>query len=104
MALTPNLASTSLKPEAAKSWVSPNAKSGKGLLYVGWIGGRGGSEIEIYPLKGKNQKPIGQISAPGQDLPGLTVDSKRNLWVTNQFRVSDTVLSPGNDNPFANTQ
>jgi hypothetical protein len=74
------------------------AAPSKGLIYVvqpyqGYI--------NVYPLKGHNQKLIGQLSGTYFPFPqGVAVDRQHNLWVTN-FTSSYTVekFPPGATTP-----
>lgn len=66
-----------------RGWISPAAKHGAVIYGSSYDGGY----INIYPLKGTNQAPIGQITAPSPQ--GLAVDKHHHLWVadTNSFNV-----------------
>lgn len=76
-------------------WMTPRAKSGKGLLYVS---DNADNLIDIFDVKGKNQQPIGQIT-DGVDQPnGVATDAAGNLYVANGNNTppqSITVYPPG---------
>ena len=63
----------------AKTWMSAEAKSTEGSIYVtGLYDGC----IEIYPLRGHHQSQKGEIcGSPLGFAVGLAVDRHRNLWV-----------------------
>ncbi|MBV9648458.1 MAG: hypothetical protein JO043_13405 [Candidatus Eremiobacteraeota bacterium] len=80
-----------------QGWISP-AASGKALLYVANYQSPG--NVEIYDAIGRNQSPIGQITA-GLDGPeGMAVDLHRRLYVTNTNNNTVTVYKPGQTTPF----
>jgi hypothetical protein len=60
-------------------WLSPQAKSGKRLVYVTNIG-----SILIFPRDTDNPNPIGEISDGITSAYGAFVDAALNLYVTNQ--------------------
>jgi hypothetical protein len=71
------------------SWISPDAKHKKGLIYVADYSN---SAVHIYPEKGQNQKEIGLITG----LPVieyLNVDRWHNLYVV-EFVAGQVVVFP----------
>jgi len=86
-----------------RGWLSPEAKRPThGLLYVA---DEYGSEVLIYPAKGKHQSPIGMIDDGVATPWGLWMDKNRNLYVANQGSYyssgsgSVTVYPPGSTSP-----
>jgi hypothetical protein len=80
----------------SSSWTSPAARTGKGLLY--WANGNAAS-ITIYPSKGVNQAPIGEIT-DGLAFPTrLFVDKRLNLYVTDPGNDDVLVYPPGATSP-----
>lgn len=94
--VTPNRAghaASSLRGPA-QGWLSPQAASGKNLVYVASDDGSNGA-VYVYPTKGQAQKPIGAI-VNGVSLPaGIAVDSGGNLYVTNTGTNTVTMYPPG---------
>jgi hypothetical protein len=81
--------STGISPvESRRTWLSPEAKHGKGLLYVlqQFGVGSGGAGVYVFKQGGHNQSPIGYITFTGDGyssayLVGLAVDSSGTLYV-----------------------
>jgi hypothetical protein len=80
-------------------WLSPEAISGKGLLYVGAATNAGG-EVLIFKQRGNNQRPIGRITQGIEDALGVFVDKRRNLYAANVLNGTVTVSPPGGTAPF----
>lgn len=73
-------------------WLSPQAKSGKGLIYVSDFLN---NNVEIYPANGTGQSPIGVIT-DGIDGPeGSFVDKHGNLYVSNVTNQTVTMYPKG---------
>jgi hypothetical protein len=64
-----------------------NALSGP-LLYVG---DNANDSVDIFPLTGPNQKPVGSISNGMRGPWGLSLDSNRSLYVANSLNGTVTV-------------
>lgn len=79
---------------ARRSWISPAAMKGAVIYGASYDGGI----INIYPLKGTNQSPIGQISANSPQ--GVAVDKHHQLWAasTNAYEVLG--FKRGKTSPF----
>jgi sugar lactone lactonase YvrE len=76
-------------------WMSPRARSGKGLLYVT---DNANSAVDLFDVKGSGQHIIGQIT-DGVDQPnGIATDSDGNLYVANSNNTL-TVYAPGSTTP-----
>ena len=74
--------STSLhsKTNAGAGWLSPQAQAGKALLFVA---DQGNQRVWIYPQKGTNPAPIGQITDAVSGPDGIYVDKNGTLYVCN---------------------
>jgi hypothetical protein len=69
---------------AGGSWMSPDAKRAKELLYVGDPGGGTasyGAAIDVFQLRGPHYKLVGQIQDDSYP-DGMTTDAAGNLYVT----------------------
>jgi hypothetical protein len=84
---------------AARShgWTSPQAATGKGLIY--WADYDTGT-ITIYSAKGKNGKKEGSITTGLSHPERLFVDEKGNLYATNFGNDTITAYKPGATSPF----
>jgi hypothetical protein len=81
-----------------RAWMSPEAKSGKNLLYVSSYNE---GYVDIYKSKGSNQSPMGTITSGLNGPEGMAVDKKLNLYVTNTGNNTVTVYAPGSLTPSA---
>ncbi len=73
-------------------WLSPQAKKAEHLIYVSDFLA---NDVEIYPAKGSNPKPIGEIT-DGIDGPeGSFVDKHGDLFVTNVTNQTVTMYKKG---------
>jgi|HubBroStandDraft_1064217.scaffolds.fasta_scaffold189540_1 hypothetical protein len=79
------------------SWIAPAAMHG-GILYGSSYDG---GFINLYSLKGKDQAPIGQLSAGLTSPQGLAVDRHHRLWVANTNAYSVVGFKRGASSPFA---
>jgi hypothetical protein len=85
-------------------WLSSEAKTGDGLLYVTNAISSSGGAVVIFKQSGQNQQPIGEITQ-GVSVPfDVFVDSQKNLYVANSAGNGDsgtiTVYRPGTTAPF----
>jgi hypothetical protein len=85
----PQLANHGLKP---RGWLSAKTKQGS-LIYVA-----AGSEVLVFPERGRNRGIIGVISDQVNSAHGLFVDGRRNLYVANESTV--TAYRPGTVHPY----
>lgn len=76
----------------AGGWLSPEAKSGKHLIYVSDFTG---NAVEIYSGSGSNQSPIGEITDAIDGPEGSFVDKHGNLFVTNVTNQTVTMYKKG---------
>jgi hypothetical protein len=76
----------------AGGWLSPAAKSGKGLIYVSDFLN---NDVEIYSATGSNQSPIGQITDGISGPEGSFVDKHGNLYVSNVTNQTVTMYPKG---------
>ena len=76
----------------AGGWLSPQAKSGKHVIYVSDFVK---NVVEIYPTSGSNPNPIGQITDGISGPEGSFVDSKGDLFVTNVTNYTVTMYPHG---------
>jgi DNA-binding beta-propeller fold protein YncE len=76
----------------AGGWLSPAAKSGKHLIYVSDFLN---NAVEIYPAKGSNPSPIGQITDGISGPEGCFVDTKGDLFVSNASNATVTMYPRG---------
>jgi hypothetical protein len=74
-------------------WISPAAKRGF-VVYVA-----DDDAIVIFPQRGVNPKPIGEITDGIQSAYGLYVDGSGNLYVCNQYGNNVEVYPPGSTTP-----
>jgi DNA-binding beta-propeller fold protein YncE len=82
-----------------RGWLTPRAKSGKGLLYVS---DNANNVVDIFDAGGFHQSPIGQIADGINQPTGLTTDRSGNLYVANSeipSQYSITVYPPGSMTP-----
>ncbi|MEO6991610.1 MAG: hypothetical protein ABI202_08850 [Candidatus Baltobacteraceae bacterium] len=75
-------------------WLSPQAAGGSGLLYVGDFGA---SVVTIYPRRGVNPSPIGQITDGISSPERLFVDANGSLYASVVNAV--TVYAKGTTSP-----
>jgi hypothetical protein len=83
-----------------RSWIAPDIKKKKKLLYVSdagveWHEKHG--RIDIFSVPGYSM--VGQITKGVDGPDGLTVDKKGNLYVGNGFNRTITVYKPGSTGP-----
>jgi hypothetical protein len=78
------------------SWLSPMAKVGKNVLYWGDFNT---NSITIFPSKGINPKPIGQITTGLSNPERLFVDKNLNLYATNLGNGTVVAYKPGTTSP-----
>jgi hypothetical protein len=81
------------KGPKAHGWLSPAAKRGY-LVYVA-----DGNAIMIFPERGVNPKPVGEITDGIESAYGLYVDRSGNLYVCNQYGNNVEVYAPGSTTP-----
>jgi len=79
-----------------RSWVSPAARIQPVLYGSSYDGGF----INIYPQKGSNQAPIGQLSSGLLSPQGMHVDAKHRLWVANTNAFTVVGFKRGAATPF----
>jgi DNA-binding beta-propeller fold protein YncE len=85
------------RTRANGGWIVPAKKRRKGVVYVS---DDKDNAVEIYPARGKNPAPIGEITS-GINVPdGLAVDAKGNLYVADAGSDTVTVYKPGTTTPF----
>ena len=73
-------------------WLSPQAKSGNGLIYVSdYLA----NVVQIYPTTGTNPAPIGQITDGISGPEGSYVDKHGNLFVSNVTNFTVTEYPKG---------
>ena len=77
-------------------WLGPMAMVGKNVLYWGDFNT---NSITIFPLKGINPKPIGQITTGLSNPERLFVDKNLNLYATNLGNGTVVVYKPGTTTP-----
>ncbi|HKU81671.1 MAG TPA: hypothetical protein VJP76_05830, partial [Candidatus Tumulicola sp.] len=79
-----------------RGWLSPQAKSCANKLYVSsyHLG-----YVSIYCQKGRNQAPIGQITAGIETPEGAATDKQGNLYVTNTDADTVTEYAPNTTTP-----
>jgi hypothetical protein len=87
--LPPTIARISHEPVATASFMDPSA-IGTSLIFVS---DAANGVIDIYPLAGKNQKMVGQITGLTQP-QGITTDKNGNLYVANTNRSNVLVYAP----------
>jgi DNA-binding beta-propeller fold protein YncE len=85
------------KAHARGGWFVPDKKHKKGVVYVADIDI---NAVEIYPAKGENPAPIGEITDEINTPDGLATDAKGNLYVPNAGGSTVTVYKPGATSPF----
>lgn len=86
------------------TWLSPEAKSGKRLLYVLQQFGISsiGAGVYIFKQGGHNQVPIGFLefsNGPSVSLSGLAIDASGTLYVGNQSSQTITEYPRNSTNP-----
>lgn len=79
---------------AGPGWLSPQAARGDQLIYVA-----NDNEVVIFPKRGLDQQPIGEITKGVTYAYGLFVDSEKTLYVCNQYESSVTVYPAGATTP-----
>ena len=72
-----------------RGWMSAAAKSGK-VIYVA-----ANSSVQIFPERGGNSKPSGEITEGIDGAYGLCVDGNGNLYVANQDNNTVTKYARG---------
>jgi sugar lactone lactonase YvrE len=77
---------------SAGGWISPEAKTSKGLIYVSDFAN---NIVQIYSANGSNQSPIGSITDGISGPEGDFVDKNGNLYVANVTNYTVTVYPPG---------
>ncbi len=80
----------------ARGWMSPAGKSG-GVLYGSSYDG---GFINVYPVRGNEQAPIGQLTSGLLSPQGMAVDQHHNLWVANTNAFSVVGFKRGSTVPF----
>lgn len=94
---TPQTGSSVRVDQARGSWVSPEAKSAKELLYISnFNGSQGIANIYAYP----KEKLVGQILGIDGAV-GMCVDSKGDVFVTQRFATSVYEYAHGGTTPIA---
>jgi hypothetical protein len=83
----------------SRGWLSTAATNGRDLIYFPAEFG-----VYIYPERGRNHAPIGEITSGVEDPYGLYVDRHRNLYVVNDLGYTVTVYPPGSLQPSATYQ
>jgi hypothetical protein len=97
--LAKNYSTYSSAERRRRGWLSPRAKSGKGLLYVS---DSTNNLVDIFDSRGHGQSPVGQITDGINAPTGLTTDGAGNLYVANSqipSAYSITVYAPGSMTP-----
>jgi hypothetical protein len=79
-----------------RGWMSRTAKNG-GVLYGSSYDG---GFINIYPVRGNDQQPIGQLTSGLLSPQGMTVDKNHNLWVANTNAFNIVAFRRGSTTPF----
>lgn len=87
--LPPAIARISHEPVATASFIDPRA-IGTSLIFVS---DAANGVIDIYPLAGKNQQMVGQITGLTQP-QGITTDKNGNLYVANTNSSNVLVYAP----------
>lgn len=88
---------TGLRQSHLRGWMSPEAKSGKGIIYVGSFDD---STITLYSSKHPNGQPIGQITTGLSEPERLFVDAKLNVYASNAGNNTVTAYAPGSTTPL----
>ncbi|MBV9645834.1 MAG: hypothetical protein JO043_00040 [Candidatus Eremiobacteraeota bacterium] len=81
---------------AGKGWLSPAAVKG-GIIYGSSYNG---GFINLYPLHGNNQQPVGQLTSGLVSPQGMVVDRKHRLWVANTNANNIVAFKRGATTPF----
>jgi hypothetical protein len=79
-----------------RGWLSRPALTGPVIYAASYDGGF----INIYPLKGNNQAPIGQLTNGLQSPQGVFVDGHHHLWVANTNAFSVVGFKRGAATPY----
>lgn len=79
-----------------RGWLSRPALTGPVIYAASYDGGF----INIYPLKGNNQAPIGQLTNGLQSPQGVFVDGHHHLWVANTNAFSVVGFKRGATTPY----
>jgi hypothetical protein len=66
------------RPNAGRSWMSPDAAKTKDLLYVSNLDS---NTVNVYSYP--NDKPMGTLTADFSGPDGICVDTKNDIWVVN---------------------
>ena len=77
-------------------WMSRAAKNGGVLFGSSYDGGF----INIYPVSGDDQQPIGQLTSGLLSPQGMAVDKNHNLWVANTNAFNVVAFRRGSTTPF----
>jgi hypothetical protein len=84
------------KAPAGSGWMSHAVKNG-GVLYGSSYDG---GFINIYPVRGNEQQPIGHLTSGLLSPQGMTVDKHHNLWVANTNAFTVVAFRRGSTTPF----
>jgi DNA-binding beta-propeller fold protein YncE len=79
---------------ARRGWLSPEAAAPNEVIYVA-----NSSEVVVFPKRGRNPHPVGEISEGVTSAYGLFVDPEKNLYVCNQGENNVRVYPPGETTP-----
>jgi len=78
-----------------RGWISAAAKSGR-VVYVA-----ANARVLIFPERGRNPQPVGEITDGISSAYGLCIDSAGNLYVANQSNNTVTKYARGSISPLA---
>jgi hypothetical protein len=81
---------------ARRGWISRAQASGGVLYGASYDGGF----VNIYPVKGNDQAPIGQLTSTLVSPQGLAVDRHHHLWVANTNAFNIVGFDRGATTPF----
>jgi hypothetical protein len=76
-----------------RGWIKPGAMLQR-LVYVA-----DGNKVLIYPERGRNKAPVGEITDGVGSAYGLWIDAYGSLYVANQYGNNVTVYAPGKTTP-----
>jgi hypothetical protein len=79
---------------AGPGWLSTQAARGDQLIYVA-----NDNNVVIFPKRGQDPQPIGEITKGVTYAYGLFVDAEKTLYVCNQYHSSVTVYPAGAISP-----
>lgn len=91
---------THVRHPRARAWISPAATLQPLLYGSSYDGGF----INVYPQKGSNQAPIGQLSTGLLSPQGMHVDGRHRLWVANTNAFTVVGFERGATSPFVTLQ